>query len=423
MVAKPFYLLVHTDHHMDPAGPNSGAEMATINQAKYLARAGERVIVAAHLKGEGALDRRIEGVDYWNVGPGYDVETALNRADATGDYFIISAGRALPLFFARHRPRCLHRILITHDRGAGDAGCRPSVLTYVADQILCVSHAQREKLIAEGNPGDKMIVIHNGVDLDLFPMSPPEDHNPRRLIFSGALIYDKGIHLLLNSFLQLKQKYPDLELEVFGSADLWSRSEYLDFETIKRGNPDIHFHGKVQQAEIAKGYARSGIAVIPSPWFDPFPLTSLEAQVCGCPVVAFDVGGLREGILDGTTGVVIKEISQEALTTTLDRVLADPAHLRRMSAAASRHARETFRWEKVVAKIADLCNSGGRSATRASEGGKARAQPARLDSHVEAAAGILFEEKSRMAANRLLEATFSARVAAAVEALRVIERR
>jgi glycosyltransferase involved in cell wall biosynthesis len=352
MDKKPFYLLVHSDHPLDPLGPNSGAEMATLNQARYLAASGRRVCVAAVLKQPASVDR---GVRFIDLGPSYDIEHALDFADQQGPYVVLAAGKAFALMLSRRREACIKRIFITHDRCAGDSGLKPEVLNLHCDAILSVSHAQKEKLVSEGAPGDKMIVVHNGVDFSIFNPAPPESHAPRRLVFSGALVPDKGVHFLIQAFSNLKPRYPDLELEIFGSSSLWSRGEYLDLPALAAALPGLTFHGKKAQSEIADGFRRSGLCVVPSIWFDPYPLTSLEAQACGTPVVAFRMGGLPEGIVHGETGVVVDEVSAEALTVALDSLLRDPARMRWMSECAAKHAAQAFRWESVIEKIVEVC--------------------------------------------------------------------
>jgi len=349
--APPVYLIVHSDHPLDPTGPNSGAEMATLNHARYIAATGRKVALAARLKNPIDFDR---GVHYIDLGASYDIERALDWADRQGRYVLLAAGKAFSILLSRRRPNCIKRFLITHDRCAGDSGLKPEVLETLCDGIICVSNAQREKLANEGAPDHKMTVVHNGVDFSIFSPSPPHEHHPRRLVFSGALVPDKGLHILLGSFLDLKSAYPDLSLEIFGSSSLWSRKDYLDIENLSKQIPGLVFHGKTNQREIAAGFRRAGLCVVPSIWFDPYPLTSLEAQACGAPVVAFRMGGLPEGIVHGKTGIVVDEVNQQSLTQALNNLLADPVKLQTMSAQAANHASHSFRWEIVIEKILAL---------------------------------------------------------------------
>jgi len=261
----PLYIIVHSDHPLDPLGPNSGAEMATLNHARYIAATGRKVCMAARLKQSVDFDR---GVKFIDLGASYDIQPALDWADTQGKYVLLAAGKAFSILLSRRRDRCVKRFLITHDRCAGDSGLKPEVLDTMCDGIICVSHAQKNKLVNEGAPGHRMTVVHNGVDFSIFSPSAPQEHNPRQLVFSGALVPDKGLHILLGSFIDLKPKYPDLTLEVFGSSSLWSRSDYLDVNTLSNQIPGLVFHGKTDQRENANGFRRSGICVVPTIWFD-----------------------------------------------------------------------------------------------------------------------------------------------------------
>lgn len=347
------YLIIHKDHELDPSGINSGAEMATRSLARALAHAGDRVFVAAQMPCD---DRTIDGVEYWNLGPEYNVSNALGRASLQGDYHLISAGRAQPILESRTEPRCRSRVLITHDRAAGDSGINAAILSRVADRIICVSNAQREVLVRGGALPDKLTVLHNGVDLQLFAAGKAEGRDPYRLIFVGALVEDKGIHWLIQSFCELKHRFPKLTLDVYGSAKLWGRAPLFDEAEISRKVPGLRFHGNVSQVELAAAYRSAGICVIPSIWFDPFPLVALEAQACGCPVWAFDVGGLSEGFYPGTTGVLCSEIQPEALTNGLRTLLDSPKRLEEFSRRALELSRPRYTWEKVAAGVKRICS-------------------------------------------------------------------
>lgn len=352
-MTRAIYLLVHKDHTLHVRGVNSGAEMASLFLARFLAKAGKKIIVA------GMLDEpelSAGGVEFWDTGAAYNTGSVLKRARELGEYHLISAGRALPLMQAAEDPRCLSRTLITHDRSGNDTGISPSILTMVADHIVCVSNAQREVILSSGADPAKVTVIHNGADLEIFQPGDPETRDYRKLVFVGALIQDKGIHVLLSSYAQLKARFPDLTLDIYGSADLWGRERMFDERKVEQQLPGVHFHGKTSQGIIADAYRSAGICVIPSIWFDPFPLVALEAQVTGCPVVAFNVGGLGEGMIPGKTGVLLDEISESALVNCLSDLLSRPERLKGMSREALTFARKAFTWDRVASEIISLCS-------------------------------------------------------------------
>ncbi len=363
-VPRESYLIIHKDHLLSAGSVNSGAEMATIFLARFLAKAGRNVVVAGMLD---CPEVSYDGVQFWDLGPDFNAGKALKRMSELGSYHLISAGRALPLMLSREDPSCLSRTLITHDRAGNDIGIKPEVLCRVADHVICVSHAQAEVFKGAGADPAKVAVIHNGADLDLFAPADPEKRDYRKLVFVGALVQDKGIHVLINSFARLKSQFPDITLDVFGSSGLWGREKMFDEEQIQKSLPGIVFHGKTPQVRIAEAYSRAGICVIPSIWFDPFPLVSLEAQVTGCPVVAFNVGGLGEGMIPGKTGVLLDEITEDALTRCLAELLNSPERLKQMSRDAIEFARKTFTWTRFVDRITALCETKSDSRRPSSE--------------------------------------------------------
>ena len=354
MADQPTIVFVHKDHPMDVTGVNSGAEMATIFLARYLAKKGARVVVYAQLKGAPGTE---VGVEYRDLGPSFDVKSAISEISSEGEYHLISAGRAVPVFESQGDANCLKRFLISHDRSGNDTGISPTVLCHNLDRVICVSHAQAKVFTDAGAPSDKVTVIHNGVDHELFPAGDIETRDLHKLVFVGALVQDKGLHLLIESFCQLKAKYPKLSLDIYGSADLWARDEIFDVDDIQRRVPDIVFHGKAPQSVISESYQKAGITVVPSIWFDPFPLVSIEAQTTGCPVVTFDMGGLKEGVIHGESGLVLEEVTADNLTRGIDQILSQPELQRSMSKVALEKQRPYFDWGRVADSVLELCGA------------------------------------------------------------------
>lgn len=348
------YIIVHKDSVIDVRGINSGAETATLALARYLVKRGKQVVVAGMLSNG---DDFYNGVTFCDLGPSYNVWRILDQRSILGTYHLISAGRALPILLSTREEGCLSRILISHDRSGNDTGIKPIVLAQHVDKVLCVSHAQRDVLVNDGLRADLTQVIHNGVDLETFKLGTTNERNWNNLVFVGAIIPDKGVHVLIDSFATLKRRFPALTLDLYGSASLWGREPYLNSTEIERSIPGIKFHGKVTQSIIAKALAKAGICVVPSIWFDPFPLSALEAQATGCPVVVFDQGGLREGIKDGETGRLVKETSPNALSTALTELLSDHANLAQMSQKAGDWSRSYFTWERVAQEVISCCES------------------------------------------------------------------
>src|SRR5690606_17676421 len=84
---------------------------------------------------------------------------------------------------------------------------------------------------------------------------------------------------------------------------------------------------------------------------------AVEAQVSGCPVVGFDVGGIKEAILPDQSGVVIEQVTAQHLAHNIGELLRQPERLKEMSKTAASHARARFSWTKVASQIIDLCEA------------------------------------------------------------------
>ena len=102
-------------------------------------------------------------------------------------------------------------------------------------------------------------------------------------------------------------------------------------------------------------FAEADAAVFPFRWQEPFGLCGLEAAAHGVPVVAFDLGGVREWLIDGVTGIAVKPFDGKAMAAAVAR-LRDSAGLRReMGANGRRLAAERFSEERFLAGFGRLC--------------------------------------------------------------------
>jgi len=94
-------------------------------------------------------------------------------------------------------------------------------------------------------------------------------------------------------------------------------------------------------------YARAAVVACPS-HREGFGVACLEAMAHGRPVVATPVGGLRDLVVDGETGIVVPRRDPQALRDALERLLADRDLRRQLGAAGRERAREHFSWDRVT---------------------------------------------------------------------------
>lgn len=211
--------------------------------------------------------------------------------------------------------------------------------------IVAVSFSVRRHLIDRGiAPAERIVVIPNGVDLELFDRSrvpAPERRAPDRPLLGilGRLHPQKGHAILLRSFAELLPHFPSAELEIIGEGPLRvSLSEQARDLGIER---HLRFAGSVPHHEIPARLLAWDIAVMPSLW-EAFGIAAAEAMAMERPVVASRVEGLAAVVQDGTTGLLVAPGDARELAHAIERLLIDPHMQQRMGQAGRQRVAEAF---------------------------------------------------------------------------------
>ena len=147
------------------------------------------------------------------------------------------------------------------------------------------------------------------------------------MLYAGRLSAEKGIE-------ELVQATAGMRLVVAGDGPLRPRVPGA--------------LGFVPNDELQRLYARAAVVACPSRR-EGFGVACLEAMAHARPVLATAVGGLRDLVVDGETGLVVEPRDPRALRAALERLLDDPDLRRRLGAAGRERAREHFSWETVTA--------------------------------------------------------------------------
>jgi glycosyltransferase involved in cell wall biosynthesis len=151
------------------------------------------------------------------------------------------------------------------------------------------------------------------------------------LLYVGRLSREKNLDVLLQAFLRLTTRRPDLSLVFVGDGP-----HRATLEKMASGAP-VRFTGSCTGADLTRAYASSDLFVFPSVT-DTFGRVVLEAQASGLPVIVSDEGGPKDAMIDGQTGVVVPGINAEHLARAIDTTTNDPARMVRLAHAARRHA-------------------------------------------------------------------------------------
>lgn len=166
-----------------------------------------------------------------------------------------------------------------------------------------------------------------------------------RILFLGQLIRGKGADLMLDALNTLTEPF---ECIIAGEG----KDRQMLERTAKESNLSVKFTGFVSDPETL--WDNCDVLFFPSRWQEPFGLVGLEAMAHGIPVIAFDVGGVREWLTDFENGVVIPEKHTVAAAGILGGMAQNPAWLESMGQRGLELAREKFSEEKFIEKFKQL---------------------------------------------------------------------
>ena len=161
------------------------------------------------------------------------------------------------------------------------------------------------------------------------------------IIYLGQLIRGKGVDLLLEALGKLTLPW---HARIVGDGPDRAMLENLADRLGIRDH--LEFTGWLENPEAI--LSQSDVAVFPSRWQEPFGLSGAEAQAHGVPVVAFDVGGVREWLKDGVTGYVVPPKDTTAMADRLTELFQNPALRQSLGENARRRMQERFSLEHFL---------------------------------------------------------------------------
>jgi len=239
--------------------------------------------------------------------------------------------------------------------------CMERLACVFAHRVVCVSHSVREKAItAKLTRRERTLVFGsgscNGLDASLFAPNPKlmeraaalrrQLRIPERaavVLFVGRLTRDKGIPELVEAFMRLDKKFPNLRLMLVGCFETEDPLPAKTRRQLER-HRGIIFAGAVQ--DIASYYAAADIVVLPS-HREGLPTVILEAQAAGRPVVGAAATGVVDLVTDGETGLLFPVGDSAALSKAIARLLTDQVLVRKLEAAGQERVRHKFQQEPI----------------------------------------------------------------------------
>ena len=216
--------------------------------------------------------------------------------------------------------------------------------------IIAVSHYQKNLISI--NTNSKIYVIPPGIDFkNISNLKSDKPLKHPSLFFIGGLLGErKGTHILLKATQIIKSKHPDIYVYIAGSGpqelELRKLSKELNIEE------NIAFLGRISDDEKWTYYKSVDICVIPSLW-EGMPTVLFEAMMCGKPVVASDVDGIAEVLVDNETGLLCEAGNAADLADKIVTLVQNQEMREEMGKAGEIKVRE-FTFDKIAGQTVKL---------------------------------------------------------------------
>jgi PEP-CTERM/exosortase A-associated glycosyltransferase len=232
------------------------------------------------------------------------------------------------------------------------------------DTIIAICAGLKDEIVSRGIDASRVRVVPNGVDTDKFVPVERDRALAARLGIDGAVVIGfigqfftfEGLDVLLRAMPETLRARPDGRLLIVGggqeAAALRQRAESLGL------GGRVTFAGQVPHAEVMRYYSIMDVLVYPRLRRRitemVTPIKPLEAMSMGKAVVASDVGGLKELVTDGITGVLFPAEDERGLARTLLTCINDPALRARLGASARASMIASRNWRTILAPYTDL---------------------------------------------------------------------
>lgn len=235
--------------------------------------------------------------------------------------------------------------------------------SFLVNKMVSVSEGTRQFSIkTQRIKSDKLVTIHNSIDLDRFlPSAVNAERLPQLRQFLGIpvesqvvvtvarLHAQKGHRFLIAAIPTIQKKFENTHFLFVGEGEL--QQDLTDSITQLGVEKMVHFLGMRQ--DIPELLVLSDVFVLPSLW-EGLPNSVLEAMAMGTPVIATDVDGCPEVIRDGETGILVPPADSDALAQSIIRLLGDAALCQTLAQEAQRWVVENFSEEKNISAFEQL---------------------------------------------------------------------
>ena len=185
--------------------------------------------------------------------------------------------------------------------------------------IIVNSSFLYDEAIKAGYSKDKIALISYFTDLT--EVSEHSDIRYPQITFAGRLSNTKGVQYLINAFLIIRKNIPDAKLNIIGRGhsekNFYSQVDKHEFKN------SIKFLGWANKSMMHTYLTKSSVLAFPSIYPEAFGIVGIEAMMRSLPVVAFDVGGVKDWLKDNESGLLVKAKDTKGFANAVIKILKD----------------------------------------------------------------------------------------------------
>jgi len=232
-----------------------------------------------------------------------------------------------------------------------------------ATKVIALNRMETELYRAVGVPEEKIVIIPNGIDLSEYDKLPPKGSFKRKynipedkriILYLARIDRIKGIDILIKAYAYLikKMNLKDSVLVIAGPDEGYLNEANSLVRRLSISSY-VLFTGPLYDRDKLEALVDTNIYVLPSR-YETFPMAVLEASACGKPIVASKVGGLKELIIDGETGLLFEAGNVIQLAKAIHFLVNECKKAEEMGLKGRRLVKEKFAIERVVDKLETL---------------------------------------------------------------------
>ncbi|WP_048062038.1 glycosyltransferase family 4 protein [Methanocorpusculum labreanum] len=217
-----------------------------------------------------------------------------------------------------------------------------------ADYIITYTIDEKKLLVDYGVDPSKIIIIHNGINVEKF-LIPLNVDKKKQILWIGKYVPGKGVEYLVEGFADFSHNYPDYSLLMIGRGPgkdmICNKIDQLSL------NQKIKMVDFIPNDELQIIYEESMIFISPS-LAEGVPKTMLEAMVCGLPVISTDLPQLVD-IVEGC-GIIIPCRDPSAICHALEQMTTDPQFMAQCGENGRTKVLSNYDWRDTVEKTNEL---------------------------------------------------------------------